>query len=124
MTDYSDNLFYNASPKIHERARMLRKKMTKAEKTLWQHIRNRKLNRLKFRRQHPINIFIADFYCHEKKLVLEIDGGIHLNASQKQYDIGRTAELENFGIHVLRFSNEDILLNINSVLQGIQEACK
>lgn len=57
--------------------------MTEAEDILWKHLRNKKLNGLKFRRQHPLDIFIADFYCHEKKLVIELDGGIHDILEQK-----------------------------------------
>ncbi len=113
-----DNLFYGASAVVRQYAKDLRSKMTLSEKVLWQELRNRKLNGLKFRRQHPIDTFIADFYCHEKKLVVEIDGEIH--KYQKQYDIGRTAEMKRFGINVLRFSNENILFSISSVIKEIE----
>lgn len=120
--DNFDNLFYGASSVIRERANHLRKTTTDAEQLLWKNLRNRKLGGFKFRRQHPIDIFIADFYCHEIKLVIEIDGEIH--KYQKEYDIGRTAELERFGIKVIRFSNDDVLLNVVNVCEAILKACK
>ncbi|MBK3518573.1 endonuclease domain-containing protein [Carboxylicivirga marina] len=116
-----DNLFYGASAKIRQRAKDLRKEFTGAEKILWNKLRNRQLNGLKFRRQHPIDIFIADFYCHEKKLVIEVDGKIH--DFQKEYDRGRTAELNNLGVKVLRFTNEEVQKNIQKVCKTILEIC-
>ncbi|MBR8534091.1 endonuclease domain-containing protein [Carboxylicivirga sediminis] len=116
-----DNLFYGASSVIRQFAKDIRTRMTPSEKILWSELRNKKLDGLKFRRQHPIEYYIADFYCHEKKLVIEIDGEIHLY--QKQYDIGRTAELERFGIQVIRFKNEDVLFRVSSVLSQISDCC-
>ena len=102
MSEYHfENLFYGASPKIRAYAKELRKTMTKCERILWNELRNRKLSDCKFRRQHPIDIFIADFYCHKKRLVIEVDGEIH--KQQKEYDIGRDAEMNDYGITVLRF---------------------
>ena len=119
--DHYDNLFYNAPPHIMAFAKELRKNMTPAEKALWDKIRNRKVANCKFRRQHPIDIFIADFYCHEKKLVIEIDGEIH-NA-QKEHDINRTAEMENYGIRVIRFTNDEIENELEKVVEKIEEVC-
>jgi len=124
MIDYQECLFYNASPEIHKRAKELRKNMTPAEKVLWKHIRNRKLGKLKFRRQHPIDIFIADFYCHELKLVIEIDGGIHQLPENSEYDIGRNAEMKEMGIEIIRFTNEEVLNTIEQVLKRINETMK
>nr|MCU4177914.1 endonuclease domain-containing protein [Marinilabiliaceae bacterium N1Y90] len=93
-----DNLYYGASQEIKSRAKLLRKDITLPEKLLWNKLRDRQLAGLKFRRQHPIDLFIADFYCHEKRLVVEVDGEIH--EYQKEYDEGRTAELERLGITV------------------------
>ncbi len=78
---------------------------------------------LRFRPQHPIDIFIADFYCHPLRLVIEIDGGIHKSKDQKEYDIGREAELENWGIQVIRFTNEQIENEMNSVIEVIERVC-
>ena len=120
--EYFDNLFYNASKQIYLYAKELRNSMTPVEKLLWYELRNRKIANCKFRRQHPIDIFIADFYCHEKKIVIEVDGEIH--KFQKQYDINRTAELENYGITVIRFTNDKVENNIELVVETIRKACE
>ncbi len=77
MDDHKENLTYGASALIFARANELKRSMTEVEKILWKELRNRKLNGHKFRRQHPIGQFIADFYCHEAKLVVEVDGEVH-----------------------------------------------
>ena len=94
--------------------------MTEAEKVLWEQLKNRKCNGLKFRRQHPIHWYIADFYCHEKRLAIEVDGGIHLTSSIKENDENRSAELDRLGISVLRFTNEMVLKELEKVLQEIR----
>jgi very-short-patch-repair endonuclease len=95
--------------------------MTEAEEMLWEQIRNNKLKGLKFRRQHPLDIFIADFYCHQRKLIIELDGGIHDTPEQMEYEEGRTAELEEKGFKILRFKNDEVLNDIKSVLEKISE---
>lgn len=115
-----DSMYFNASNEIFERARSLRSEMTSSELLLWEEVRNRKLG-VKFRRQHPINQFIVDFYCHEKRLVLEVDGGIHSNPKIAQYDLNRTAELENFGLTIIRFSNEKINNDISFVIKRMKK---
>ena len=92
------SMFYNAKPHIFEKAKILRQNITKAEEILWEQLRGKKLLGLRFRPQHPIDIFIADFYCHPLKLVIEVDGGVHKSKEQQDYDIGREGELENWGI--------------------------
>jgi very-short-patch-repair endonuclease len=121
MKEYRDNLTYAAKPDIFKKASLLRQEMTSAEKVLWKCLRNRKLNGLKFRRQHPLDIFIADFYCHEKKLIIELDGGIHDTLEQKEYDEGRSFELKEKGFQILRFKNKEVLNNIEDVVQTIIE---
>lgn len=101
-------MFYNAKPIIFERAKAMRKEMTQAEMAVWKLLSSKKMLGYRFKAQHPIDIFIADFYCHELKLVIEIDGWIHLSKEQKEYDLGREAELENFDIRVIRFRNEEV----------------
>lgn len=115
------SMFYNAKPHIYEKAKMLRDNMTIAESVLWEHLKGKQ--KLRFRAQHPIDIFIADFYCHPLKLVLEIDGDIHNTKDQKEYDIGREAELNYLGIVVIRFTNEQILSNLSQVLSEINQIC-
>ena len=112
-------MFFGASPETYELAKSLRKKMTDAEKALWQKLKNRKINGLKFRRQHPVNYYIADFYCHEKNLIIELDGKIHEKHDQKDRDEGRTGELEKFDIMVIRFKNEEVLKNVDKVIDKI-----
>ena len=119
MTNYRENLFYGANKEIQERAKCLRRNLTISENILWRKIKNKKLG-YKFRRQHPIDIFIADFYCHEKKLVIEVDGEIHNNEQNKEYDINRTAELERFDIKVIRFSNDEVYNYLPEVLNVIK----
>ena len=100
-------------------ARENRKQSTKAEQVLWTHLRSRKLHGFKFRRQHPIADFVADFYCHECKLVIELDGEYHNVIEQRQYDKGRTYELSELKIKVVRFTNREVLERIDFVLDEI-----
>jgi len=124
MKNYIENLALGASKEIMANARALRARMTPAEKLLWMNIRNRKLGGLKFRRQHPVDRFIADFYCHEKRVVIEVDGGIHFNYDQLEYDQNRTAVLNDWGIEVIRFTNEEVLFSMSKVLKCIKEFCE
>jgi len=121
MDGYNDNLHRKASFKLYEYARDLRKDETIAEELLWKRIRNKQMAGLKFRRQHPLDKFIADFYCHEKNLVIELDGSIHDDSEQKQADEGRTYELDELGIKVIRFRNEEVIENIEKVIKTIFE---
>jgi very-short-patch-repair endonuclease len=115
------NMFYSASKNTFEKARLLRNNMTEAEKILWDKLKDRKIFKTRFRRQHPVSIFIVDFYCHEFKLAIEIDGGIHLKKEIAEYDEGRTCDLEKFGIKILRFGNDEVLNNSDLVLQKISQ---
>ena len=124
MSEYKENLFYGASSEIQKRAKELRKRMTETEKNLWQQLRDRKILGCKFRRQHPIARFIADFYCHELKLVIELDGSIHNLEENREYDIGRTVELEKLGIKVVRFRNEEVLTGMQIVSSKIESICQ
>ena len=92
---------------------------TVAEIVLWQHIRNYALG-TKFFRQYIIADYIVDFVSIEKKIVIEVDGAYHSELEQKVYDEGRTERLRNLGFNVIRFSNEDILNNIESVITTIK----
>ena len=114
-------MFYNASAGIFEKARMLRSNLTEAEKILWQYLRRKGLKGLRFKAQHPIMGFIADFYCHKAKLIIEIDGQSHQRTEKKEYDQGRTYEMEQYGIRVIRFTNEEITHGIEFVLDEINK---
>jgi len=117
------SMFYNASSTIFERAKLLRENMTEAELKLWECLKERKLLNLRFRPQHPVDMFIADFYCHPLNLVVEIDGEIHLSKTNKSYDIGREAELERWELKVVRFTNQEVLNNLDQVLRKLEKIC-
>lgn len=85
---------------------------------MWRHLRNRNL-KYKFRRQHPIEHFIIDFYCTEAKLCIEIDGGSHYEDGQAEYDQARTEYLEMLGYKVIRFTNDDVRYNTHRVADEI-----
>jgi leucyl-tRNA synthetase len=103
---------------LYENAKENRKNATEAEEKLWQEIRNRKLD-YKFRRQHPIDNYIADFICLEQKLIIEVDGGYHTQT--KEYDDARTFVLNELGYSVIRFTNEEVLNDIKTVLSNIKD---
>jgi adenine-specific DNA-methyltransferase len=114
---------HHIHPTILQHARDLRHPLTPAEQRVWAVVRNRGLS-YKIRRQHPIGRFIADFYCVEAKLVIEIDGDTHLEPAQIVYDTERTAWLEAHGHRVIRFSNREVYENLDGVLEKICGACE
>ena len=108
------------TPNTKALARRLRTEMTDAEKHLWRHLRMRQMAGMKFRRQHPLGVYLLDFVCLEAKLVIEVDGGQH--AEQADADRSRTAWIELQGFKVLRFWNHEVLQEIESVTRVIFEA--
>lgn len=96
--------------------------MTDAEKKLWWHLRRLPIEDMHFRRQATIGPFFADFACHEKRLVIEIDGGGHATPEQEATDAARTAYLEAQGYRVLRFWNHEVLKEIDAVMLAIHSA--
>ncbi|RYE40626.1 MAG: DUF559 domain-containing protein [Sphingobacteriales bacterium] len=119
MRNYHKHLFLYAKGDKFWFARMLRRNSTDFEHIMWQVLRNRKINGFKFRRQHPLLIYIADFYCHEAKLIIEIDGDIHDTKENKVYDRHREKELNKHGLTVLRFQNDDVLYDLPHVINRI-----
>ncbi len=115
------DFYFGATAETKARAAELRKSMTYAEKVLWQQLRNREMDGLKFRRQHPVSIFILDFYCHEKKLAIEVDGEIHQSEDQREWDENRTFELNELGINVLRLTNKEVVDSTYKVIEKIKE---
>ncbi len=103
------------------RRKGLRLYSTKAEKVLWQEVRNKKLG-YKFRRQFQIKNYIVDFYCRDLRLVIELDGPIH--AEQKRYDELRTKDLEKVGLLVVRYTNDKVLFERESMLQNLRTVCE
>ena len=113
-----------SSSKLISNAKTLRKGQTRAESILWNELRNRRLEGLKFRRQHPVNDFILDFYCPQASIGIEVDGSIHDISEQKEYDIERHNSLNNLGIHLIRFTNNDIYDGLERVIEIIRITCK
>jgi very-short-patch-repair endonuclease len=113
-------MYYGADSNTLRAAHILRRSMTKAEAVLWKRLKDRKIFYTKFRRQHPVNIFIVDFYCHEYRLVIEVDGDIHNDDIANQYDLSRTEVLNKFGLKVIRFTNDQILYGLDSVIKKTQ----
>ena len=124
----SDNMKRNIVRGSHVNAekkllsRQLRHDQTPAEDHLWQLLRRNQLGRFHFRRQQVIDGFIVDFYCHKAGLVVELDGDIHL--TQKQADHEREKVLQERGLTVIRFTNDEVLGNTSSVLQEICKECR
>ena len=100
-------------------SRSLRSKMTDAERLLWSKIRRKQLKGFQFYRQKIIGNYIADFYCPELKLVIEVDGGQHYSAEGRENDHMRDAYMTRAGITVVRFSDRDVLKNLEAVMEGI-----
>lgn len=122
LTDkYLSQLHQGARPSTHQNARELRHRETEAEQKLWALLRNRQLKGKKFRRQHAIANYVVDFYCNESKLAIELDGSFHNTPEAKEYDNSRTALLNEIGITVLRFWNEEVINDPKKVLQKISD---
>lgn len=103
-------------------ARRLRKAPTMAEQRLWRHVRGKQLNGARFRRQHPIVAYVADFVCLERRLVVELGGGHHTEPDVETADMQRTDWLRAEGYRVLRFWNTDVIGNIEGVVDAIRDA--
>jgi cyclase len=115
----SRHLFLSAGPEIFENAKTLRYNMTKAETILWGYLKSNQLG-VRFRRQHPLGIYIADFYCHQHKLIIELDGSIHQLPEIAANDFVRQQNLEADGMKFLRFTNNEIFNQLEKVLTTIQ----
>jgi very-short-patch-repair endonuclease len=120
----------NLKDQVKEVCREMRRNQTLEEAGLWKYLRNRRFNNYKFLRQYPVifevygnipSFYVVDFYCAEKKLIIEIDGKIHLK--QKEYDMDRTDILKELGYEILRIKNEEFT-NISRVLKKIEDKIK
>ena len=107
-----------------EKRRTLRKEQTYCEKILWRYLRDRQLLECKFRRQYSIDQFVIDFYSPEIKFAIELDGEVHNNLDQREYDVKRQEYLETFGITFLRITNDELLGNANLAFAKIEDAIK
>ena len=108
------------TPNLIAAARQLRQNLTPAEKMVWDALKSRQLNGLKFRSQHPIESFVVDFYCPQHRFVIELDGAVH--DQQGEYDAARTEKLNHLGYRVIRFDNRDVMSDLSRVLQQIVNA--
>jgi very-short-patch-repair endonuclease len=116
-------IFHYNAPKItFERAKRLRKRMTKVEKMLWNELRRNQLKGYYFRRQHPISYYIADFYCHAAKLVIEVDGPTHHTEEGRKKDERRDKAMKEFQLTILRFRSEEVFVNLDKVVQEIEKS--
>jgi very-short-patch-repair endonuclease len=113
------------NPHLKNMARSLRKKMTDTERKMWSILRGRKIKNLQFYRQRPIGVYIVDFYCPRKNLLIEIDGGQHYADETIKQDKERSAYLkEKFNLQILRFTNLEVLQNIEGVVKRIIDETK
>lgn len=117
--NYDDGMWKGAPSSSFLKAQSLRNNETKAEKILWEKLRSNQLKGHKFRRQHPISLFIADFYCHQLKLIIEVDGEYHNAPEQIKIDDERTQVLQDNGMKIIRFTNCEIENNIGKVITQI-----
>src|ERR1017187_5446147 len=111
-------------PRLKKIAREHRKAPTLSEAQLWHELRNRKLSDLKFRRQHPSPPFIVDFFCAEHGLIIEVDGNVHESAEVRRADESRQNKLEMMGHRVIRFTVDEVMFQMDSVLNNIISACE
>lgn len=116
---FTQKFQYNHQLKTY--SRRLRKNQTETEKFLWNRLRARQLKGCKFHRQFPLDQYILDFYCPEKKLAVELDGGQHLSDKQMSYDEKRTFCFKSRGIKIIRFFDNEVFRNIDGVLEKILE---
>jgi len=118
---YLGHLHQGSKAIIQQYARELRLTTTEAEQKLWSLLRNRQLKGKKFRRQHAIARYIVDFYCNECKLAIELDGKFHSETERKAYDKARTSMLNELGVTVLRFWNEEVIKDSAKVIDEISK---
>ena len=109
----------NNLTELREHRKELRKNQTRSEGIIWWHVRNKRLG-AKFKRQQSIGGYIVDFYCAERKLIIEIDGEIHNTTQVKEYDFVRDKFFVEIGLNVLRFTNVEVENNINNVIAKIK----
>jgi imidazole glycerol-phosphate synthase subunit HisF len=117
-----NSMHFGASAPIFQNAKKLRTNLTASEIRLWEELSNKKLGGLKFRQQHPVGSFIADFYCHSAKLVIELDGSVHDTDEAKTRDLDRDALMKEWGLKIIRFRNSEVFEDLANVLKRILEA--
>lgn len=119
-SDTKRSMFYESSPVIFANAKKLRNELTSSEIIFWSLLKQHFLN-LRFKRQDPVSNCIADFYCHKLKLVIEIDGNIHLNEEVKNNDKFRDEFMHSLGLKVVRFTNDEVCKNEEFVVKKLKD---
>ena len=119
VDSHTDRSVYH---EIRRRAYIMRQNPTPAEDLLWKRLRRKQVSGFRFRRQHPIGRFIVDFYCAKARLVIEVDGSVHDQPGYEEYDAQRQAFLEQLGLRVLRFRNDEVMRRTDAVVEAIGEA--
>lgn len=114
------SMFYGSSPIIFENAKRLRNQPTPSEIVFWNLLKQYFPN-YRFKRQHPVSQYIADFYCHKLKLVIEIDGGIHLSEEAKNNDKLRDEFMQSLSLNIVRFPNEEVCKNSEMVIEKLRD---
>ena len=114
----------DAQPSTFKNAQFLRDRMTRQEQLIWEQIRHNQIHRQRFRRQHPIGIYVLDFVCIKCKLSIEVDGESHNVPNQIEYDMERTKYLIDLGIKEIRFKNEEVDRDLDGVIEIIKEVVK
>ncbi len=112
-------MFYKANPLIFAKTKELRNNVTQAEMLLWEYLKTKPLG-YKFRRQHPIGIYIADFFCYKLKLIIEVDGSVHNKKEVKRNGSERQRLLESEGLKVIRFTNDEVMNCLEVVIEKNQ----
>ncbi len=118
------NMHLGAKPSLFRNAYELRKNPTEAEEILWSYLRDRQIEGVKFRRQHPLKKYAPVFFANELKFAIELDGGYHNDKVQKFYDKDREEIISSYQIIVLRFKNEEVIFSIENVLSMIRDKIK
>lgn len=118
---HNESMWKGAPAGSFSKAKRLRTQMTKAETILWDQLKNKQFKGFKFRRQHPIQKYIVDFYCHELKLILEVDGLYHETYEQKAADKDRSEILTFQGLYEIRFTNAEVLNDLEGVLIKLEK---
>lgn len=107
-------------PALTEKRRTLRRNSTIAEKIIWERLRNRQIDGIRFRRQHSVGGYILDFYCASRRIAIELDGNHHISYEVSLYDAARTKFLNKHNIEIIRFYNSEVINNSEIVIQKIK----
>jgi very-short-patch-repair endonuclease len=114
-------MYYGAKPKLFEYAKLMRHSPTEAEKLMWKILTSNELLQYKFRRQHPMSTYIADFYSQPLLFAIEVDGGYHLTKERSEIDTIRDEDMLLLGVTIMRFTNDEVLLQPENTIIKLKE---